>query len=141
MTTSFVLDASVALAWCFEDETSTYAEHVLDYCAAAAEVYVTEIWALEIANALISAQRRGRIAEDRISEFLVQLFRFRITVETSLPGRTLVAVRSLARSYGLTAYDASYLELAIRRRLPLATLDVDLKRAAGSAKVSLLDVP
>jgi predicted nucleic acid-binding protein len=88
-----------------------------------------------------SAQTRGRLADDRIAKFLTQLFRFRIAVEPGLLSRALVEVRSLARLHRLTTYDASYLELAFRRSLPLATWDLDLKKAAGAAGVSLLDTP
>jgi predicted nucleic acid-binding protein len=122
-------------------ETSTYAEQILDLCAAGADLHVPEIWPLEIAHALVSAQARGRIADDRIAQFLTQLFRFRIAVESGVLSRALVGLRALARLHGLTTFDASYyLELAFRRCLPLATLDLDLKKAASGASVFLLDV-
>lgn len=120
---------------------SDFTELVLDHCATGAEALVPAVWPFEVANALITARRSGRVPEERVSQFLAQLFRFRIAIDTSSIKHTLLEVRGLASLHGLTSYDASYLELAIRRGLPLATPDNDLRTAAGVANVALLGGP
>jgi predicted nucleic acid-binding protein len=136
---AFVLDASVALPWCFDDEAIAYTEGLLNRCAAGEEVMVASVWPLEITNGLLSAQRRGRITAERVEQFLIQLLRLRIYVEPFTTHQAVRDVRQLAQTYPLTAYDAAYLELALRYNLPLATLDTELKHAARAAGVRLLE--
>jgi predicted nucleic acid-binding protein len=134
--TRFVLDASVTLAWCFEDEASPYAEAVLEKLAPGAAV-VPSIWPLEVANALLVAERRKRLTRAKVTRFLQVLRSLPIVVDSEGGARALDTVLDLARAHGLSVYDAGYLELALRDGLPLATLDERLKRAARQAGVEV----
>ena len=136
---SFVIDASATLPWCFEDEATAYTEGLLNRCAAGEEVMVASIWPLEITNGLLSAQRRGRVTAERVEQFLAQILRFRIQVEPFTMQQAVREVRQLAQTHQLTAYDAVYLELALRFQLPLATLDKELITAANAAGVRLVE--
>ena len=135
---SFVLDASVAVAWCFDDESTPAAWALLDRIRAAAG-HVPALWAQEVGNILLGAERRRRITQARAVEFVGILGELDIRVDADLPGRAFRDVLPLARERRLTTYDAAYLELAMRLGLPLATKDRDLARAARSLRVKTLD--
>ncbi len=124
-----VLDASLALAWCFEDEASAAAEGLLEQLRTEA-VAVPTLWFLEIANALALAERRRRITPANTSEFIALLGTLDIETEPETGLRAFGRVLDLARSERLTAYDAAYLELAMRLGVPLATKDGPLGDAA-----------
>ncbi len=133
----FVLDASVAIAWCFEHEATPYADAVLDRLGRDTAL-VPAIWPFEVANALAVAERRGRIRRAdviRAAELLVAL---PVTVESASAPRVLGSVLAMAQAHGLSSYDASYLELAAREGLPIATLDERLRTSARHARVPLL---
>ena len=135
---SFVIDASVALAWCFADEASPVADAALDRLNNE-DALVPAIWPLEVANGLRTAERRGRLDRAdmaRIRELLISL---PIQVEAIDLDVALGEVSDLARNLDLTAYDAAYLALAARRGLVLATIDEGLKRACNSAGVKLVE--
>jgi predicted nucleic acid-binding protein len=132
-----VVDASIALAWCFEDETSPSAEEVLAMLPDD-EAVAPSIWPLEIANALRSAERRGRIDEADIPSVTRLLTALPIRVETLGLERTLADVLPLARATQLSAYDAAYVDLALRTGFPLATADDFLAQAAVAAGASLM---
>jgi predicted nucleic acid-binding protein len=133
----FVIDASVALAWCFDDEATAATRALLDrFDREHAEV--PSLWHLELANALISAERKRRITAARASEFVALIGGLPIRIDEQTPNQALGTVLDLARSEQLSAYDASYLELAMRRGLPLATRDDDLLRAGQRMGVTLL---
>jgi predicted nucleic acid-binding protein len=135
-----VIDASVALAWCFEDESTPLTEAVLERLAVEKAV-APALWPLEVANGLRSAERRGRLDEEAIPAATQLLMTLPIHVEEAPElETTLGPVLQLARAVGLTTYDAAYLHLAIRRGLPLATADEQLARAAAAAGVELVDV-
>ena len=134
----FVVDASVALAWCFEDEESAIAARVLARLEEDAGV-APSIWPLEVANGLRSAERRGRIDERELSGVLRLLEALPIEVEGMSLDRALGDVLPLARAVGLSSYDAAYLDLALRKGLPLATADEYLAQAAVAAGVELLE--
>jgi predicted nucleic acid-binding protein len=134
----FVVDASIALAWCFEDEATPLTESVLQQLGQGAAT-APAIWPLEIANGLRSAERRGRIQEQELPRLTGLLSALPIEVEGTSLATALGDVRPLARSLLLSAYDASYLALAIRRGLPLATADEQLARAALAAGVVLVE--
>jgi predicted nucleic acid-binding protein len=136
---SFVMDASATLPWCFDDEATPYTEGLLDRCAAGEEVMVASVWPLEITNTLLYAQRQGRVTAERVEQFLTQLLRFRIRIEPCTTQQAVRDVQQLARTHQLTAYDAAYLELALRFQLPLATLDRELITAARAAGVRLVE--
>ncbi|MCS6937867.1 MAG: type II toxin-antitoxin system VapC family toxin [Roseiflexaceae bacterium] len=133
----FVLDASVALAWCFEDESSDLADLALDRLAQTSAL-VPAIWSLEIGNALLGAERRGRLSQAESSRFLTLIRALPIEIEAVSAPRMLNDVVTLAREQGLSTYDAAYLETAMRNGLPLATLDTALWRAAERCGVSLI---
>ena len=135
--TGFVLDASVALAWCFDDESTPAAWTLLDRLRSA-PAHVPALWALEIGNILLGAERRRRITQARVVEFLGILGELDIRVDPDMPGRAFRDVLPLAREQRLTTYDATYLELAMRLGLPLATKDTALVRAATALRITTL---
>lgn len=137
--TGFVLDASVAIAWCFDDESTPAAWALLDSLRAAPG-HVPAVWALEIGNILLGAERRRRITQARAVEFLGILGELDIRADADLPGRAFRDVLPIAREQRLTTYDATYLELAMRLGLPLATKDTALIRAANALSVKTLGV-
>lgn len=133
---TFVIDTSVAPAWCFEDEQTAgilaLLDHVIDTGAVA-----PQLWPIEAANGLFTAERRGRIdrtARRRLGGFLADL---PIRIDDETAGRMWSATAPLAERQGLTAYDATYLELAARLGLPLATSDAVLIAAAQLDGVTL----
>lgn len=127
----------MTLTWCFEDEASEHTESVLDLLRAT-EAVVPAIWTLEVANALVVAERRGRLSDAETTRFLEVLSALTIRVDIGLETTGIAPVLTIARSYGLSAYDAAYLELAMRLGLSLATLDERLRAAAEQAGVSLI---
>jgi predicted nucleic acid-binding protein len=132
-----VVDASVALAWCFPDEANDYADAVL-VALEGHPVLVPAVWALEVTNAVVVAERRKRIGQPEIRRF-VELLGGLTSNEESLPVAANVGnILPLAREYGLSAYDASYLDVALRHGVPLATLDSGLEKAARSAGVEIV---
>ena len=135
--TAFVLDASVAVAWCFADESTPAAWALLDRLGATPG-HVPALWELEIGNILLGAERRQRITRARAVEFLGILGELDIRVDPDLPGRPFRDILPLARETRLTTYDATYLELAMRLGLPLATKDRALAQAAGAAGIETL---
>lgn len=137
---AFVLDTSVVMAWCFEDEASVYAESVLDSLRNT-EAFVPSIWPLEVANVLLVGIRRRRVDETKAQQFLANLTSLPIHVDSvSLP-RSTGAILQLARTQDISAYDASYVDLAMRRGLELATRDVRMREAATRLGVPLLAEP
>jgi predicted nucleic acid-binding protein len=135
----FVLDNSIVMAWSFEDETDEYAEAVLDRLAIARAV-VPALWPLEVANALLMGERRKRSTEAETIKWTGILKSLPIVIDGETNAHAWSDTLSLARGHNLTAYDAAYLELAIRRGLPLATIDGKLKFAAETVGVALFDV-
>jgi predicted nucleic acid-binding protein len=132
----FVLDCSVTMAWCFDDEATPYTDGVRDSLADMRAV-VPSLWPLEVANATIVGKRRKRLDEARSRRFIVLLEALPIGVDDETGRRAFGDIAHLARMHQLSAYDAAYLDLAIRRGLPLACLDGKLKAAASAAGVSL----
>lgn len=132
---NFVLDASVALAWCFEDEGGAYAPEVLASLRHT-EAVVASLWPLEVCNGLVVAERRDRLDAAAATRFIELLRSLPIVVDPVARRRALTSVRALARARDLSAYDASYLELAVRLGVPLATLDSGLRRAARKEGVA-----
>jgi predicted nucleic acid-binding protein len=132
----FVLDTSVTASWFFEDEGGDYSSTVLESLNNA-EAFVPSLWSLEIANVLIIAGRRGRCSEAEATRFIELLDDLPITIDEDTAHRAMHTTYQLAREYGLTAYDASYLELAMRLGAPLATMDRQLANAAQKAGVNI----
>jgi predicted nucleic acid-binding protein len=133
----FVLDASVAVAWAFEDEKSPYPNHVLEMLATDI-ARVPPLWTLEVANALLAAERRQRIRIAKTVRFIALIQGLPVVVSDLAPERDLGAVLDLGRSQVLSTYDASYLELAMREGIPLATQDDRLRSAAQRLLVPLI---
>ncbi len=134
-TNAFVLDGSVTLVWGFADEDDDYAAAILDRMPDL-QAHVPGLWPLEVANALLVGERRGRTTPAQAAHFLALLGTFPIAVDDQTVARAWVETMHLARTHNLSAYDASYLELAMRFGLPLATLDGKLKAAATAVGVS-----
>lgn len=133
-----VVDASVTMGWCFEDERTEVGERVLDALAEGAVAVAPAIWAYEVANVLGGAQRGGRITAAKVAGFLEDLGAFAIEIDGAGERRVFESVVPVARDYGLSVYDAAYLEVAMRRGLPLATVDEGLVRAAREAGVEVV---
>jgi predicted nucleic acid-binding protein len=132
------VDASVAAAWCFEDEASSFTDAVLD-AVVREGARVPALWLFEMSNVLTMAERRGRVGAERVARFLDALLALPIQVDRPDPSFLMPALARVSRDRGLTSYDASYLELAMRSGLPLATRDAALKAAAERAEVALVE--
>jgi predicted nucleic acid-binding protein len=135
----FVLDASIVLTWCFPDEEAQKALEISERIAAGDKAIVPAFWHHEMLNALLVGEKRNRLTPKLTQEFLEDLDR--LLVDVDLPASSAVvfkATQSVCRRHGLTAYDAAYLELAIRENRPLATVDEELRRAAIAESVPLL---
>lgn len=134
-----VVDASVALAWCFPDEASEYADAVL-LAVENQSIIVPAIWAVEITNALLVGERRKRIRQPEVRRF-VELMNGLSVVEDGQPfSDTVSNVLPLARESDLSAYDAAYLDVAVRHEIPLATLDHSLQKACATAGISIFKI-
>lgn len=134
---SFVLDASIAIAWCFADEATPFTTELMEHLESE-KAHVPQLWTLEMGNILVSAERKKRISFAKITEFLSLLNDLDIQVDHETSRRGFREIISLAHSEKLTTYDASYLELAMRLGIPLATKDVQLQQAAKRLGVILL---
>ena len=131
---AFVLDASVAADWLLEDEADPIAATALGLLKREGAI-VPDLWHFEMRNTLLVAERRGRLASDEVEE--------RVDAIKTLPVSTdeepnLDAAFALAREYGLSFYDAIYLELATRREVEIATLDAALVRTAVAEGLSVV---
>ena len=136
---SLVLDSSVTLAWVYSDETTEPVRRVLDLIMVNG-AWVPALWRLEVANILEMGVRRGRGDASFRDETLNDLGLLPISVDAETERQAWGATLRLAEKHRLTLYDAAYLELALRRAMPLATLDLDLRTAASAEGVTLLGV-
>jgi predicted nucleic acid-binding protein len=134
---TFVVDSSIALTWCFEDEAIPSADALLVRLTNDG-AYAPSLWPLEVLNVLVMAQRHGRITSEDRQDRIELLRALPITIDAETAAQAWIMTNRLAERYRLTLYDAAYLELAQRLDLPLATLDVDLREAAKTLGVSLL---
>lgn len=137
MSASFVVDCSMAMAWLFHDEATPKTAALLNRLATETAL-VPAWWFIEITNVLAMAERKGRITARQSDAFVTDLSKLGIERDNEAPGRAFTHLLALCRTHRLTSYDAIYLDLAIRRSLPLATLDQDLRRAAKKLGVALL---
>lgn len=133
---AFVLDASVALSWCFESETDDFTDAVLDSLVDHYAV-TPAIFPLEMGNALVVAERRGNLDRASSVRFLNLLLQLPIEVEQESPQRMFGEILLLAREHQLSTYDASYLDLSMRAGLPLASRDNALVQAAECCGVKV----
>jgi predicted nucleic acid-binding protein len=134
-----VIDSSVAIAWCFPVEQDDYSQSVLDALSSDRAI-VPDLWHLEVANTLVVRERRKRSTQANTVTWLRFLASLPIAVDEETKSHAFGDTLRLAREHNLSAYDAAYLELALRRRLPLATLDDRLKTAAQAVGVPLYGV-
>ncbi len=137
---SFVLDNTVTMAWCFAEEATPLSESILDRLSNLIDVaHVPALWLYEVVNVTELAARKGRISQSKAKEFLSNIASLPIGIESPTRSQVFNSVQALAALHQLTAYDAAYLELAIRYKLPIATFDQALAKAAQAAGVSLVD--
>lgn len=138
MIEAFVVDASVSAAWLLEDEATPYTEAALQ-ATAAAEVWVPALWQIEMTNLLLSAQRRKRIEAAQRQLLVAAAASLRLRVDREpVP---MVELDELAALHGLSAFDAVYLELAMRRKLPMATLNAALVKAMAATGIRVVALP
>jgi len=134
----FVLDASIVLTWCFPDEESQKAQDVADRIAAGDRVIVPAFWRHEMLNALLVGENRKRLTPELTQAFIDDLGRLPVDIDTPSSAVVFNIVQALCRKHSLTAYDAAYLEIAIREKNAMATVDQDLRRASIAEGVELL---
>jgi len=132
----FVLDASVTMAWCLDDQ-NVLANSALESLENSGAI-APSIWPLEVSNALVVAERRGYLNRMESTYFLTLLRSLPVLVEMATEDRVFSDILNLAREQMLSTYDAAYLELAMRTGLPLATLDEALRKAAQRCGVALM---
>ena len=135
----FVLDASVALRWFLEDPVPEYAARVKRMFLNGHRALVPVVWNLEIANALANSARKGVAPPEDLDDHLLKIEELLINhIETQPEGISIRRAFTTARTFGLTAYDAAYLDLAQSENLPLSTLDAQLRKAAERAGVAVI---
>jgi predicted nucleic acid-binding protein len=134
---SFVIDASVVMTWCFKDGVSRYADSILDSLEHFTAITPC-IWPLEVGNVLLVAERKNRLSEAASIRFVALLSELPISVDQEPPERTIKEIFALAREHKLSTYDASYLDLAMKKGIPIATLDGRLISAAKRSNVSIM---
>jgi len=137
MTPGLIIDCSITMAWCFADEATAETAEVQDRLTAEAAL-VPSHWFLEVLNVLVMAEKRQRIAAADANNFLHLLAALDIQTDHETSARAFDHLPPLCRSHGLTSYDAAYLDLAVRRRLPLASLDDNLRQAAIGLGIQVL---
>lgn len=137
MTATLIVDCSLAMSWCFADEASDFSAAIQDRLATETAL-VPAHWFLEVANVLAMAEKRERITAADSTEFVRLLGLLDIDVDGEAAGRAFDHLLPLCRSHGLTSNDAAYLDLALRRQLPLATLDEPLRAAGKALGVAIL---
>jgi predicted nucleic acid-binding protein len=129
--TGFILDCSVTMVWCLPDEHDPAADALMEACASDGAT-VPALWFWETGNVLLQAVRRGRLTSEDARRQLDRLAALPIVADNHSTGVAWANAFDLAAEHRQTVYDAAYLELAMRRELPLATIDRALKAAAGS---------
>jgi predicted nucleic acid-binding protein len=137
MSPAFVIDCSIAMAWLFHDEATPKTTDLLNRLATETAL-VPAWWFIEITNVLAMAERNGRITPTQSDAFIADLSKIGIEQDGEAPDRAFTHLLPLCRTHRLTSYEAIYLDLAIRRSLPLATLDDDLRKTAKKLGVGLL---
>lgn len=134
---SLVVDSSVALTWCFEDEHTPATLALLNQITETGAI-VPSLWPLEVLNSLAMAERRGRLDAKQRHQLAGFLRDLPVNLDSETGNQAWTATALLAERYRLTLYDAAYLELAQRLDLPLATLDQEMRAAGSALGVTLL---
>ena len=138
MSDAFVLDCSVAMAWFFQGEATPAADALLDRLNQGGQAVVAQHWPLEVGNTLLMGERRKRSTPADSAHFLGILGALTVETDKETGANATSATLALARAHGLTLYDGACLELAMRRKLPLATLDKELRAAAKTVGVKCM---
>lgn len=138
MNEGFIADSSVGVAWAVQAQASDDTDRLLDAMASGTPVLVPTLWPFEVANALLVLLRRKKILAEERSRALSALARLPIVVDEEGCRLALGRISELAAEHGLSVYDAAYLELALRRKLPLASRDNALRNAATDCRLKLL---
>jgi predicted nucleic acid-binding protein len=133
----FILDNSVSAAWCFNDESNDYTEAVFQSVAKDGGAVAPALWPIELANALVVAERKRRITTQQREAFLKHLAGLEIEIQPLTTDQVFHKGIALATTHRLSVYDATYLGIALEQRLPLATQDGELIRAANEVGVAL----
>ena len=139
MSAVFVVDASMAFAWVLPNQASSEAEALLERIKTGAGGVVPSFWFLEVANGLLVAERRRILTAPERRLSLDWLSSLALAVDEENPRTAFGRTSALAEQYGLSVYDAAYLELALRRNLPLGTRDRALHSAAGRSGIPRID--
>lgn len=132
----FVLDCSVTMAWCFEDESNAMSDKILASLKES-KAMVPSIWPLEVINVLRVGERKKRLSASQSNTFINLLRGLPIEVDMNpidLPNQSILEI---SREYSISAYDAAYLELALRKNLPLVSFDKILCEAAKNAGIEI----
>lgn len=137
MSAAFIVDCSLAMTWLFQDEATPRTAKLMQRLDAETAL-VPALFFLEVANVLAVAQRQGRIAPAQADQFVAEFSKLQFEVDAEAPQRAIDRLLPLCRQHQLTSYDATYLELAIRRQTPLATIDEPLRKAAKKSGVELV---
>lgn len=138
MIDGFVIDNSVVMSWCFKDETNRYADAVLDKLSESTAI-APSIWSLEVVNVLLVAERRKRLKQVDSVRFITLLSQLPIVVEDEGSEKMMKDLLALGRTSHLSSYDASYLDLAMRKDCPIATIDKKIMEAAKEVSVTILE--
>ena len=138
MINGFVVDNSVVMSWCFKDETNRYADAVLDKLSESTAI-APSIWPLEVVNVLLVAERRKRLKQADSVRFITLLSQLPIVVEDKGSEKGMNDLLTLGRTNLLSSYDASYLDLAMRKDCPIATIDKKIMEAAKEVSVTILE--
>jgi len=139
MSDAFVIDNSVVMTWCFQDEANSYADAILDKLSDATALVPT-VWPMEVVNVLLVAERRQRLDPKDSVRFIALLAQLPIVVDQVSPQDNMGEILALGRATNLSSYDAYYLALAMRQGVTIATLDQKLIAAAHQMKVPLLEI-
>ncbi|HUP60683.1 MAG TPA: type II toxin-antitoxin system VapC family toxin [Thermoanaerobaculia bacterium] len=137
MKRSFVADASVAIAWIHPAQATPETDGMLDAIAAGDSLVVPALWPLEVANAITVLRRRRKLTSDEARLAIEMIRELPVAIDHEAAAIALTRLADLASEHELTVYDATYIELASRRQLPLASNDARMKRAAAQAGVDL----
>ena len=138
MTEAFVVDASVGFAWVYPSQSSAETDALLEDVEAGATVVAPPVWFLEVANGLLVAQRRKLLTGQERKSALEMLSGLRVAMDEDSGHAAFHKTSALAEKYGLSVYDAAYLEVALRRQLPLGSRDGALRSAAKRSGIKVL---
>jgi len=134
----FIVDASVAFAWVYPNQASNETERLLELVESGAVIVVPSLWYLEVANGLLAAQRRKLLTANERKRALQRLSALTVSVDEETGRTAFHKTSDLAEKHGLSVYDAAYLELALRRKLPLGSRDEPLRKAAKRCGVTIV---